>query len=166
MDGKQKFIMMIVVVSGCVLLLVAGFLLLFYQEHVPADESHDNINVNTGNVPVNTWFNGPRFINTTDQWAYIELTFPSEYVDLRWDVSVYGVQEEEDIVFIYSMDSKVNSSINGVKLNLDNTRIEQFDCFDIEVSLGDVSQTETVCLDDLEMRQGVPEPLTKGIPYR
>ncbi|MBW6517721.1 MAG: hypothetical protein K0A89_04370 [ANME-2 cluster archaeon] len=152
MDGKQKFIMMIVVALGCVLLIVAAFVLLFYQENVLEEKYPDNNGIDTFDVTVNTWFNGSRYINTTDQWAFIELTLPSEYVGFRWDVSVYGVEDGEDNVFIYSLDSNVNSSANGVKLNLKNNRIEQFDCFDIEVSLGDVSQTETVCLDELEVR--------------
>ena len=143
---------MIVVAFGCLLLLVAGIVLMFYQENVPGEKYSGNSNVDTDDVIVNSWFNGSRCINTSDRWAYIELTFPSEYVGMGWDVSVYGVEDEEDNVFIYSMDSKVNSSINGVKLNLDNNRIEQFDCFDVVVSLGDVSQTETVCLNELEVR--------------
>ena len=152
MDGKQKFISMIVVAFGCLLLLVAGIVLMFYQENIPGEKYPANTNVNTDDVTVNSWFNGSRYINTSDKWAYIELTFPFEYVGLRWDVSVYGVEDEEDREFIYSMDSRVNSSMNGVKLNLENNRIEQFDCFDIEISLGDVSQTETVCLGELEVR--------------
>jgi hypothetical protein len=145
--------MMIVVASGCLILIVAAFVLTFYQENVPGEKYPDNKYMDTDGMTMNTWFNGSRYINTSDQWVYIELTFPPEYVALRWDVSVYGVADEEDNVFIYSMDSKVNSSINGVKLNLDNNHIGQFDCFDIEVSLGDVSQTETVCLDELEVRK-------------
>ncbi|MCG7850161.1 MAG: hypothetical protein MIO93_13450 [ANME-2 cluster archaeon] len=152
MDGIQKFISMIVVAFGCLLLLVAGIVLMFYQENVPGEKYPGNTNVDTDDVTVNTWFNGSRYINTSDQWAYIELTFPSEYVGMGWEVSVYGVEYEEDNVFIYSMDSRVNSSVNGVKLNLDNNRIEQFDCFDIEVSVEDTSQTETVCLGELEVR--------------
>ena len=143
---------MIVVAFGCLLLLVAGIVLMFYQENIPGEKYSANTNVDTDDVTVNSWFNGSRYINTSDKWAYIELTFPFEYVGLRWDVSVYGVEDEEDREFIYSMDSRVNSSMNGVKLNLENNRIEQFDCFDIEISLGDVSQTETVCLGELEVR--------------
>ncbi len=152
MDGKQKFISMIVVAFGCLLLLVAGIVLMFYQENIPGEKYSGNSNVDTDDVTVNTWFNGSRYINTSDQWAYIELTFPSGYVGLRWDVSVYGVEDEEDNVFIYSMYSRVNSSVNGVKLDMDNNRIEQFDCFDIEVSVEDTSQTETICLGELEVR--------------
>lgn len=149
MVGKHKFIMMLLVVSGCLLLIMAAFALVFYQENVSVDDSTD---VDTGDVPVQSWFNGSRYINTTDRWVYIELAFPSEYVGFRWDVSVFGVTDEEDNVFIYSMDSRINSSVNGVKLNLDNTRIKQFDCFAIEVSLGNISQNETICLDELEVR--------------
>jgi len=152
MDGKQKFISMIVVAFGCLLLLVAGIVLMFYQENIPGEKYPGNTNVDTDDVTVNSWFNGSRYINTSDQWAYVELTFPFEYVGMGWDVSVYGVEDDEDREFIYFMDSRVNSSVNGVKLNLDNTHIEQFDCFDIEVSFGDVSQIETVCLDELEVR--------------
>lgn len=140
MDGKQKFISMIVVAFGCLLLLVAGIVLMFYQENIPGEKYPGNTNVDTDDVTVNSWFNGSRYINTSDQWAYVELTFPFEYVGMGWDVSVYGVEDDEDRKFIYFMDSRVNSSVNGVKLNLDNTHIEQFDCFDIEVSFGDVSQ--------------------------
>ncbi len=140
MDGKQKFISMIVVAFGCLLLLVAGIVLMFYQENIPGEKYPGNTNVDTDDVTVNSWFNGSRYINTSDQWAYVELTFPFEYVGMGWDVSVYGVEDDEDREFIYFMDSRVNSSVNWVKLNLDNTHIEQFDCFDIEVSFGDVSQ--------------------------
>ena len=157
MDGKQKFIMIIAVVVGCVLLLVAGYILMLYQENVPGTKYPAGSNADTDALTINSWFNGSRYINTSDNWVYIELTFPPEYVGFRWDVSVYGVgvEEEEmekDRVFIYSMDSRVNSSVNGVKLNLDNTHIGQFDCFDIEVSLGDMSYTENVCLDELEVQ--------------
>ena len=143
---------MIAVAFGCLLLLVAGIVWMFYQENIPGKKYPVNTNVDTDDVTVNSWFNGSCYINTSDQWAYIELTFPSGYVGMGWEVTVYGVENEADREFIYSMDSRVNSYVNGVKLNLDNTRIQQFDCFDIEVSVEDTYQTETVCLGKLEVR--------------
>jgi len=52
------------------------------------------------------------------------------------------------------MDSQVNSSTNGVKLNLDldHYQIKQFDCFDINVNVPDESQTEQVYIDEFEVR--------------
>lgn len=99
----------------------------------------------------NSWFNGSRYIDTEENWAYIDLTFPPEYEGMNWDVRVYGIKEDFH-TYIYYMGSQVNSSTNGVKLNLNHDLVKQFDCFDINVKIMDDAQTEQVCLDEFEVR--------------
>ncbi|MDF1556929.1 MAG: hypothetical protein P1P80_01925 [ANME-2 cluster archaeon] len=151
MDDKQRFMLIIAVGLVGLFLLVGGSLLLMYIGNEPGEHEVNPSHTDNDALNMNFWFNGSRYINTSDQWAYIELSFPPEYEGLRWDVSVSGVGEDEG-VFIYSLDSRINSSVNGVKLNLENDLISEFDCFYIEVSLGDMSQTERVCLQDFEVR--------------
>ncbi|KAF5423322.1 MAG: hypothetical protein C5S44_03450 [Candidatus Methanocomedens sp.] len=122
------------------MLMVGGPVVLMYL---------DNAGENT--IEQNSWFNGSQYINSSENWAYIDLTFPGEYVGASWDVSVFGV-EGDSRVYIYSMESDVNSSVNGVKLNLENSQIQWFDCFDIVVSIGNETQNERVCLDEVEVR--------------
>ncbi|MBC2698814.1 MAG: hypothetical protein HF975_01470 [ANME-2 cluster archaeon] len=55
-------------------------------------------------------------------------------------------------MFIYSMEYDVNSSVNGVKLNLGDQQIQWFDCFYFVVSVEKETQAERVCLDEFEVR--------------
>jgi hypothetical protein len=145
MDEKQKFIMIIVFGIGGLLLMVVGTAVVM---HLSGQSQHgDDIEKKIEN----SWFNGSRYINTEKNWAYIDLTFPPEYEGMKWDVRVYGI-EEEGRSYIYYRDSEVNSSTNGVKLNLNHDLVKQFDCFDINVNVMDESQTEQVCIDEFEVR--------------
>jgi len=145
MNDRNMFILIIVVAATGVLLMVGGPAMLMYLDGAQQNSRGDI------DEKQNSWFNGSRYINSTEDWAYIDLTFPGEYEGAWWDVSVFGV-EGEGAVYIYSMNSRVNSSVNGVKLNLKNSQIQWFDCFDIVVSVGNKTQSERVCLDDFEVR--------------
>lgn len=150
MDERSKFILFIAVAAGGILLLVGGPAALVYLGGEQTADKEDSVK-STGSDKQNSWFNGSRYINSTEQWAYIDLTFPVEYTGLEWNVSVYGVGNNGP-EYIYSMDSEVNSSVNGVKLNLDNAHIQMFRCFDIRVSVEYESQTQRVCLNEFELR--------------
>jgi hypothetical protein len=145
MDDKNRFILIIVVAIAGLMLMVGGPVVLMYLDNVGQN------NIDDSNKKQNSWFNGSQYINSSENWAYIDLTFPGEYVGASWDVSVFGV-EGDSRVHIYSMESDVNSSVNGVKLNLENSQIQWFDCFDIVVSVGNETQNERVCLDEVEVR--------------
>ncbi len=145
MDDKNRFILIIVVAIASLMLMVGGPVVLMYLDNVGQNTIDDS------NKKQNSWFNGSQYINSSENWAYIDLTFPGEYVGASWDVSVFGV-EGDSRVYIYSMESDVNSSVNGVKLNLENSQIQWFDCFDIVVSVGNETQNEQVCLDEVEVR--------------
>ncbi len=145
MDDKNRFILIIVVAIAGLMLMVGGPVVLMYLDNVGQN------NIDDSNKKQNSWFNGSQYINSSENWAYIDLTFPGEYVGASWDVSVFGV-EGDSRVYIYSMESDVNSSVNGVKLNLENSQIQWFDCFDIVVSVGNETQNEQVCLDEVEVR--------------
>ena len=145
MDDKNRFILIIVVPIASLMLMVGGPVVLMYLDNVGQNTIDDS------NKKQNSWFNGSQYINSSENWAYIDLTFPGEYVGASWDVSVFGV-EGDSRVYIYSMESDVNSSVNGVKLNLENSQIQWFDCFDIVVSVGNETQVEQVCLDEVEVR--------------
>jgi hypothetical protein len=145
MDDKNKFILIIVIGIGGLLLMMGGTAVVMHLSG--QSQNGDNIE----KMAENSWFNGSRYINTEENWAYIDLTFPPEYEGMEWDVRVYGI-EQEFHTYIYYMDSQVNSSTNGVKLNLDHDQIKQFDCFDINVNVMDESQTEQVCIDEFEVR--------------
>ena len=145
MDDKNRFILIIVAAIAGLMLMVGGPVVLMYLDNVGQN------NIDDSNKKQNSWFNGSQYINSSENWAYIDLTFPGEYVGASWDVSVFGV-EGDSRVYIYSMESDVNSSVNGVKLNLENSQIQWFDCFDIVVSVGNETQNERVCLDEVEVR--------------
>ncbi|KAF5420484.1 MAG: hypothetical protein C5S45_04720 [Candidatus Methanocomedens sp.] len=145
MDDKNRFILIIVAAIAGLMLMVGGPVVLMYLDNVGQN------NIDDSNKKQNSWFNGSQYINSSENWAYIDLTFPGEYVGASWDVSVFGV-EGDSRVHIYSMESDVNSSVNGVKLNLENSQIQWFDCFDIVVSVGNETQNERVCLDEVEVR--------------
>ncbi len=145
MDDKNRFILIIVVAIASLMLMVGGPVVLMYLDNIGQN------NIDDSNKKQNSWFNGSQYINSSENWAYIDLTFPGEYVGASWDVSVFGV-EGDSRVYIYSMESDVNSSVNGVKLNLENSQIQWFDCFDIVVSVGNETQNERVCLDEVEVR--------------
>ncbi len=145
MDDKNRFILIIVAAIAGLMLMVGGPVVLMYLDNVGQNTIDDS------NKKQNSWFNGSQYINSSENWAYIDLTFPGEYVGASWDVSVFGV-EGDSRVYIYSTESDVNSSVNGVKLNLENSQIQWFDCFDIVVSVGNETQVEQVCLDELEVR--------------
>ena len=145
MDDKNRFILIIVVAIAGLMLMVGGPVVLMYLDNVEQNSIDDS------NKKQNSWFNGSQYINSSENWAYIDLTFPGEYVGASWDVSVFGV-DGDSRVYIYSMESDVNSSVNGVKLNLENSQIQWFDCFDIVVSVGNETQVEQVCLDEVEVR--------------
>ena len=145
MDDKNRFILIIVIAIAGLMLMVGGPMVLMYLDNVEQNTIDDS------NKMQNSWFNGSQYINSSENWAYIDLIFPGEYEGASWDVSVFGV-DEESRVFIYSMESDVNSSVNGVKLNLENSQIQWFDCFDIVVSVGNETQAERVCLDKFEVR--------------
>ena len=145
MDDKNRFILIIVAAIAGLMLMVGGPVVLMYLDNVEQN------NIDDSNKKQNSWFNGSQYINSSENWAYIDLTFPGEYVGASWDVSVFGV-EGDSRVYIYSMESDVNSSVNGVKLNLENSQIQWFDCFDIVVSVGNETQVEQVCLDEVEVR--------------
>ena len=145
MDDKNRFILIIVAAIASLMLMVGGPVVLMYLDNVGQNTIDDS------NKKQNSWFNRSQYINSSENWAYIDLTFPGEYVGASWDVSVFGV-EGDSRVYIYSMESDVNSSVNGVKLNLENSQIQWFDCFDIVVSVGNETQVEQVCLDELEVR--------------
>ncbi|NIA02969.1 MAG: hypothetical protein GWP12_00300 [Nitrospirae bacterium] len=145
MDDKNRFILMIIIGFGGLLLMVGGTAVVIHLSG--QSQNGDDIEKRIEN----SWFNGSRYINTEENWAYIDLTFPPEYEGMKWDVRLYGI-EEEVRTYIYYMDSQVNSSTNGVKLNLDHDMINQFECFDINVNVKDESQTEQVCLDEFEVR--------------
>ncbi len=145
MDDKNRFILIIVAAIAGLMLMVGGPVVLMYLDNVGQNTIDDS------NKKQNSWFNGSQYINSSENWAYIDLTFPGEYVGASWDVSVFGV-EGDSRVYIYSMESDVNSSVNGVKLNLENSQIQWFDCFDIVVSVGNETQVEQVCLDEFEVR--------------
>lgn len=145
MDDKNRFILIIVVAIASLMLMVGGPVVLMYLDNVGQN------NIDDSNKMQNSWFNGSQYINSSENWAYIDLTFPGEYEGAKWDVSVFGV-DGDSRVFIYSMESDVNSSVNGVKLNLENSQIQWFDCFDIVVSVGNETQAERVCLDKFEVR--------------
>lgn len=97
-----------------------------------------------------SWFNGSRRINTTEGWAYVNLTFPAELAGKEWTVRVYGAAEDGRM-YIYTMDSSVNSSVNGVKLNLKHSKVSRFECFDIEIEVEHEMQVERVCLAEFEI---------------
>ena len=145
MDDKNRFILIIVVAIAGLMLMVGGPVVLMYLDNVGQNTIDDSYKKQ------NSWFNGSQYINSSENWAYIDLTFPDEYEGASWDVSVFGV-DGDSRVFIYSMESDVNSSVNGVKLNLGNQQIQRFDCFDIVVSVGNETQAERVCLDKFEVR--------------
>jgi len=145
MDDKNRFILIIIVAIAGLILMVGGPVVLMYLDNVQQN-SIDDISKKK-----NSWFNGSQYINSSENWAYIDLTFPGEYEGASWDVGVYGVGGN-GCVFIYSIESDVNSSVNGVKLNLGNQQIQWFDCFDIVVSVGKETQAERVCLDEFEVR--------------
>ena len=145
MDDKNRFILIIVAAIAGLMLMVGGPVVLMYLDNVGQN------NIDDSNKKQNSWFNRSQYINSSENWAYIDLTFPGEYVGASWDVSVFGV-EGDSRVYIYSMESDVNSSVNGVKLNLENSQIQWFDCFDIVVSVGNETQVEQVCLDEFEVR--------------
>ena len=145
MDDKNRFILIIVVAIAGLMLMVGGPVVLMYLDNVEQNSIDDS------NKKQNSWFNGSQYINSSENWAYIDLSFPGEYVGASWDVSVFGV-DGDSRVYIYSMESDVNSSVNGVKLNLENSQIQWFDCFDIVVSVGNETQVEQVCLDEFEVR--------------
>jgi hypothetical protein len=145
MDDKSRFILIIIAAITGLILLVCGPAMLMYL-----DNAEQN-NIDNSNKKQNSWFNGSQYINSSENWAYIDLTFPGHYVGASWDVSVFGV-DRDSRMFIYSMESAVNSSVNGVKLNLGNSQIQWSDCFDIVVSIGDETQAERVCLDEFEIR--------------
>ena len=145
MDDKNRFILIIVMAIAGLMLMVGGPVVLMYLDNIGQN------NIDDSNKKQNSWFNGSQYINSSENWAYIDLTFPGEYVGASWDVSVFGV-EGDSRVYIYSMESDVNSSVNGVKLNLENSQIQWFDCFDIVVSVGNETQNERVCLDEVEVR--------------
>jgi hypothetical protein len=144
MDDRNRFILIIVVAATGLLLMVGGTAVLMHK-----DGAQQN-SIGEIDEEQNSWFNGSRYINSTEDWAYIDLTFPGEYEGSGWNVSFFGVGGEGE-VYIYSMDSRVNSSVNGVKLNLGNRQIQWFDCFDILVSVGNKTQSERVCLDKFEV---------------
>jgi hypothetical protein len=145
MDDKNRFILIIVAAIAGLMLMVGGPVVLMYLDNAGQN------NIDDSNKKQNSWFNGSQYINSSENWAYIDLSFPGEYVGASWDVSVFGV-EGDNRVYIYSMESDVNSSVNGVKLNLENNQIQWFDCFDIVVSVGNETQVEQVCLDEVEVR--------------
>lgn len=145
MDDKNRFILIIVAAIAGLMLMVGGPVVLMYLDNVEQNSIDDS------NKKQNSWFNGSQYINSSENWAYIDLTFPGEYVGASWDVSVFGV-EGDSRVYIYSMESDVNSSVNGVKMNLENSQIQWFDCFDIVVSVRNETQAEGVCLDEFEVR--------------
>jgi len=145
MDDKNRFILIIVVAIAGLILMVGGPVVLMYLDNIGQN------NIDDSNKKQNSWFNGSQYINSSENWAYIDLSFPGEYVGASWDVSVFGV-EGDSRVYIYSMESDVNSSVNGVKLNLENSQIQWFDCFDIVVSVGNETQVEQVCLGKVEVR--------------
>ena len=145
MDDKNRFILIIVAAIAGLMLMVGGPVVLMYLDNVEQNT------IDNSNKKQNSWFNGSQYINSSENWAYIDLTFPGEYEGASWDVGVFGV-DEESRVFIYSMESDVNSSVNGVKLNLENSQIQWFNCFDIVVSVGNETQAERVCLDKFEVR--------------
>ena len=145
MDDKNRFILIIVAAIAGLMLMVGGPVVLMYLDNVGQNTIDDS------NKKQNSWFNGSQYINSSENWAYIDLTFPGEYVGASWDVSVFGV-EGDSRVYIYSMESDVNSSVNGVKMNLENSQIQWFDCFDIVVSVRNETQAEGVCLDEFEVR--------------
>ncbi len=145
MDDKNRFILIIVIAIAGLMLMVGGPVVLMYLDNVEQNTIDDS------NKKQNSWFNGSQYINSSENWAYIDLTFPGEYEGANWDVSVFGV-DGDSRVFIYSMESDVNSSVNGIKLNLGNSQIQWFDCFDIVVSVGNETQAERVCLDKFEVR--------------
>ena len=145
MDDKNRFILIIIAAIAGLMLMVGGPVVLMYLDNVGQNTIDDS------NKKQNSWFNGSQYINSSENWAYIDLTFPGEYVGASWDVSVFGV-EGDSRVYIYSTESDVNSSVNGVKLNLENSQIQWFDCFDIVVSVGNETQVEQVCLDEFEVR--------------
>lgn len=145
MDDKNRFILIIVVAIASLMLMVGGPVVLMYLDNVEQNTIDDS------NKKQNSWFNGSQYINSSENWAYIDLTFPGEYEGAKWDVSVFGV-DGDSRVFIYSMESNVNSSVNGIKLNLGNQQIQWFDCFDTVVSVGNETQAERVCLDKFEVR--------------
>ena len=145
MDDKNRFILIIVVAIAGLMLMVGGPVVLMYLDNVEQNS------IDNSNKKQNSWFNGSQYINSSENWAYIDLSFPGEYVGASWDVSVFGV-EGDSRVYIYSMESDVNSSVNGVKLNLENSQIQWFDCFDIVVSVGNETQVGQVCLDEVEVR--------------
>ena len=145
MDDKNRFILIIVAAIAGLMLMVGGPVVLMYLDNIGQN------NIDDSNKKQNSWFNGSQYINSSENWAYIDLSFPGEYVGASWDVSVFGV-EGDSRVYIYSMESDVNSSVNGVKLNLENSQIQWFDCFDIVVSVGNETQVEQVCLDEFEVR--------------
>jgi hypothetical protein len=145
MDDKNRFILIIVAAIAGLMLMVGGPVVLMYLDNVGQNTIDDS------NKKQNSWFNGSQYINSSENWAYIDLTFPGEYEGASWDVSVFGV-DGDSRVYIYSRESDVNSSVNGVKLNLGNQQIQWFDCFDIVVSVGNETQAELVCLDKFEVR--------------
>ena len=145
MDDKNRFILIIVAAIAGLMLMVGGPVVLMYLDNVGQNT------IDNSNKKQNSWFNGSQYINSSENWAYIDLTFPGEYVGASWDVSVFGV-DGDSRVYIYSMESDVNSSVNGVKLNLENSQIQWFDCFDIVVSVRNETQAEGVCLDEFEVR--------------
>jgi protein associated with RNAse G/E len=145
MDDKNRFILIIVIGIGGLLLIVGGTAVVMHLSG--QSQNWDDIE----KIVENSWFNGSRYINTEENWAYIDLTFPPGYEGMEWNVKVYGI-EEEFRTYIYSRGSQVNSSTNGVKLNLDHDQIKQFDCFDINVNVMNESQTEQVCIDEFEVR--------------
>ena len=109
MDDKNRFILIIVAAIAGLMLMVGGPVVLMYLDNVEQNSIDDS------NKKQNSWFNGSQYINSSENWAYINLTFPGEYEGASWDVGVYGVDGNRR-VFIYSMESDVNSSVNGVKL--------------------------------------------------
>ncbi len=145
MDDKNRFILIIVVAIAGLMLMVGGPMVLMYLDNVGQNTIDDS------NKKQNSWFNGSQYINSSENWAYIDLTFPGEYEGVNWDVRVFGI-DGDSRMFIYSMESDVNSSVNGVKLNLENSQIQRFDCFDIVVSVGNETQAELVYLDKFEVR--------------
>lgn len=147
MDDKQKFVLIIAALAAGFLLMAGGTAVLMYV----GDTSDTLPNNKVPDVrSQNSWFNGSRHINGTEGWAYINLAFPLDYTGERWDVNVFGI-DGDSRVYIYSMDSYVNSSANGVKLNLKHNQILQFECFIIEVTVQNESQTEQICLEEFEI---------------
>lgn len=143
MKEKQQYILIIAVMLGGMLLLMLGTAALTYFISDVSNESKKTADL--------SWFNGSRYINSTEGWAYVDLTFLPGLEGESWTVNVFGVQDN-DREYINTRDTQITNSTNGVRLNLGHDRVRLYRCFDIEVSVGAQTQVLRTCLDEFEIR--------------